>query len=154
MDYQHLVRDFAKRTRHNLELIRDHRQQGNEAYEVTQLINSMLGLLVLPKEHYYENIPLTSLDKLRAEGWPKPVLEGELKKKPKHLRDLIRLLRNSIAHFNVEFTETNGEIDGVVLSNKCSQCQEITWRARLSLYELEEVADRFIRLILDEEATT
>jgi HEPN pEK499 p136 len=149
MIYQNLVRDFAKRTLHNLQLVREKRAQGTEAYEVTQLINSMLGLLVLPKEHYYESIPTTSLDDLRQQGWPEPVLEGEFKK-PKHLRDLLRLLRNSVAHFNVEFTETDEQIDGVILSNKCN-CGKTTWQARLTLAELEEITKRFIDLILNED---
>jgi len=147
MDYQHLVRDFAKRTRHNLEVIRKRcPAQGDEVYEVTQLINSMLGLLVLPKERYYESIPTTPLEQLRADGWPAPVLDGEFKS-PKHLRDLVRLLRNSVAHFNVEFVAPTGEIKGVILSNKCN-CGNVTWRASLSLDDLEQITSKFVDLIL------
>lgn len=146
MDYQNLVRDFARRTLHNLEVIRKHKKCGVEAYEVTQLINSMLGILVLPKEHYYERIPTTSLNQLRADGWPDPVLSGEFKA-PKHLRDLVRLLRNSIAHFNIEFATSQGEICGVVLSNKCN-CGKVTWKATLSLDDLEQIIRKFVDLIL------
>jgi hypothetical protein len=147
MDYQHLVYDFAERTRHNLEVIRQQHVEGNDVFEVTQLINSMLGLLVLPKEHYYQSIPTTPLEQLRKEGWPEPVLSGNLKAHS-DLRDLIRLLRNSVAHFNIEFTESGGHIDGVVLSNK--RDGKTTWKAALSLTELEDITDRFIDLILSQ----
>lgn len=49
MEYSVLVKDFAKRTRHNLEIIRAHKEQSQEVYDVTQLVNSFLGLIVLPK---------------------------------------------------------------------------------------------------------
>lgn len=149
MDYQHLVRDFAHRTRHNLDVIRARQAQGEEVYEVTQLINSMLGLLVLPKERYYQSIPTTSLEQLRADGWPAPVLDGEFKS-AKHLRDLVRLLRNSVAHFNVEFVAPHGEIDGVILSNKCN-CGNVTWRASLSLHDLELITRKFVDLLLEDD---
>lgn len=147
MDYQNLVQDFAKRTRRNLDVIQQQRGQGQEVYEVTQLINSMLGLLVLPKEHYYQSIPKTPLAQLRQEGWPESVLSGDCDP-PQHLRDLIRLLRNSIAHFNIEFTESDGQIDGVVLSNR--RDNKTTWKAKLSLDELVKITNRFVDLILNQ----
>ncbi|MEO8352874.1 MAG: HEPN family nuclease [Chthoniobacteraceae bacterium] len=147
MNYQSLVRDFAKRTQRNLELIRRAEEDGEEAYEVTQLINSMLGLIVLPKERYYENIPETPLAELRRQGWPEPLLAGAIDA-PQNLREVLRMLRNSIAHFNVEFTEAGGQIDGVILTNK--HHGRITWRAMLGLADLEEITRRFIGLIQDQ----
>ncbi|MFG0293477.1 MAG: HEPN family nuclease [Phycisphaerales bacterium JB050] len=149
MEYQDLVRDFARRTKHNLKVIRNHQKCGGEAHEVTQLINSMLGMLVLPKEHYYKRIPTTSLDELRTDGWPETVLSGEFEA-PKHLRDLVRLLRNSIAHFNIEFITSQNKICGVILANKCN-CGRVTWRAELSLNDLEKITRKFVELILENE---
>ena len=57
MQYQDLVRDFARRTRTNLEFIRHARNHGESVYEVTQLVNSMLGLLVFPQQQYVDRIP-------------------------------------------------------------------------------------------------
>ena len=57
--YDKLIRDFAVRTRANLTRINDLAtvEKGTDpesrtVFEVTQLINSMLGLLVFPKEAY------------------------------------------------------------------------------------------------------
>ena len=58
MDYHNLVVDFAKRTRKNLEFIRS-AQVANpelEVFEVTQLVNSLLGLLVFPQQKFMDQI--------------------------------------------------------------------------------------------------
>ena len=51
MNYEDVIADFATRTKKNLELIRRLQAEDpeSEIYEVTQLLNSMLGLLVFPK---------------------------------------------------------------------------------------------------------
>lgn len=101
MNYESVIRDFAQRTRTNLRTIEDFRASGGKAYEVTQLVNSMLGLLVFPRERFIDQIPETSLDDLEAAGWPVPKVVGEFPQ-ARDLRQLIRYLRNAIAHFNIE----------------------------------------------------
>ncbi|QDT55950.1 hypothetical protein Pan44_39980 [Caulifigura coniformis] len=149
MYYEDLVKDFAKRTQRNLAVIRERRAAGDEVYDVTQLINSMLGLLVLPKEHYYDRIPQTPLDELRDAGWPAPVVTGEMPE-PKDLRKLMALLRNSIAHCNMTFTERGGRITGVEVWNTKNGKKdgERNWTALLSLQDLESITDRFTEVIL------
>jgi len=114
MEYQNLVRDFATRTLKNLEAVEAAATQDREAelYEVTQLINSMLGLLVFPEQKYLNNIPRTSIEDLRSQGWPVPAMKGT----PPHadnLRDLVRCLRNGISHFNLEFTSDGHVLTGI-----------------------------------------
>jgi hypothetical protein len=41
---------FAQRTRENLEFITHAKQQGSHVHVVTQLVNSMLGLVIFPWE--------------------------------------------------------------------------------------------------------
>ena len=98
MDYQNLVRDFAQRTRANLDTLREvqRTQPDLELYEVTHLINSMLGLLVFPQQGYYNRIPETDLDQLAEEGWPIPEVVGDFPQ-VKDLRKLMSYLRNAIA---------------------------------------------------------
>ena len=57
MNYESVIRDFAERTRKNLRAIEDLQAKGGEAYEVTQLVNSMLGLLVFPRERFSIKFP-------------------------------------------------------------------------------------------------
>ena len=49
-NYTHFVKEFAERTRMNLEIVE--KSDAPSAKEVTQLINSLLGLLVVPNERY------------------------------------------------------------------------------------------------------
>lgn len=169
MNYEDLLRDFVRRMRRNPQIVRDAEAGGVEAYEVTQLINSMLGLVVLPRESYFEQIPQKPLEELRAEGWPEPVLEGEFGR-PRNLRDLMRLIRNGIAHWNMEFISEGQAIRGVRIWNErptktcecpgCAECgkwlcscrrgKQKTWQVTLRLSELQEMTDRFVALVLDE----
>lgn len=61
MDYKNVIEDFADRTRTNLALVERYAANGGEAYEVTQLINSLLGLLVSPRERLPRRIPRTQV---------------------------------------------------------------------------------------------
>ena len=50
---EYFISDFAERTKTNLKLINEMAESPfQKAYEVTQLINSLLGLVVLPNEKY------------------------------------------------------------------------------------------------------
>ena len=149
MEYQELVRDFAERTRENLLLVRNSTHSGGPGFEVTQLVNSMLGLLVLPQQRYFDRIPAITIDKLRELGWPEAVLQADIGS-VKDLQVLCRYLRNGIAHFNIEFTATAGTLDGLVIWNYPggdSQSHR-NWQVSLSIDDLREVADRFVDLML------
>lgn len=150
MEYHNLVKDFAERTRHNLHLIEECAAAGDRAYEVTQLINSMLGLLVLPQQHYYEQVPRLTMAQLREQGWPEPVLSGQIGE-PNDLRELFRYLRNGITHFNLRFQEQDGVLSGVTIWNHQSgnKNNPKNWQVTLGLDELLIITDRFIALLLD-----
>ena len=124
-----LVIDFAQRTQQNLRLIENMKSAGEEVYEVTHLINSMLGLLVFPQQKLWDTIKPTPLTELEKKGWPRiEVIEGELKSND--LRQLIRMLRNGITHCNVEFfPDDQDRIAGFYLWNK--RKGKITWKVRL-----------------------
>ena len=149
MNYDSVIRDFAQRTRTNLRIIEDLQAKGGEAYEVTQLVNSMLGLLVFPKERVFDQIPQTSLSDLEADGWPIPRVVGDFPQ-AKDLRELIRYLRNAIAHFHIEFI---GEtIQSVRVWN--TSRNGTTWKAEVGLKELRAIAERFTDLLLANERPT
>ena len=84
MMYEELVSDFATRTRENLSVIRALQHQGQKVYEVTALMNSMLGLLVFPQQSYVQAIPETPLSELQAEGWPVPRVRGSFRQCAAH----------------------------------------------------------------------
>ena len=163
MIYQDLVRDFAQRTRKNLNFIEEqvHSNPEIELYEVTQLINSLLGLLVFPREHYHRRdqkledfcyIPKTPLKTLENQGWPRvKVLAGQ--PPCRDLRTLIRHLRNSIAHFNIKFLADpiTAQMAGVRLWNTSDG--EETWGVELNLQELRLITELFLDVIEQKELT-
>lgn len=151
MNYQDLVKDFANRTNHNLEVIKDCKHKGIEVYEVTQLINSMLGLLIFPKENYIKSIPKKTTEELKSEGWVIPEVVGNFPQ-VQDLQQLIRYLRNAIAHCNLNFLDDGfNHITGIEVWNVPLNAKVENWKARLSIVELESITERFLDLILVEK---
>lgn len=154
-DKNALVFDFARRTKKNLEFVESyvHSQppgSNPEVYEVTQLINSLLGLLVFPREKFYTNKKLDiPLSQLQVEGWPDiKVIEGKLKEDT--LQELLRYLRNGVSHFNIEFTMNHdGNLSGIRVWNIPEHSKICDWKAELKLEELKLIVYKFIELIED-----
>jgi hypothetical protein len=148
MDYEaNLVRDFAIRTRKNLEFIEEQQKQGVEIYEVTQLVNSLLGLLIFPHERYYDSIPRTPLTELEAQGWPRiEIIKGQ--SECQTLYNLVHFLRNGIAHFNIQFLpDQDGQLDGLRIWNQNPRTNQKTWEARLYIHQLRKITEVFIDCI-------
>jgi len=155
MNYQDLVVDFAKRTAKNLETLRQLKQSQPDAeiYEVTQLINSMLGLLVFPKEKDFK-FPCIGFKKLEASGWVIP--QPEIGHQVKNLSEFIRYLRNAIAHCNLEFLSgSDNQICGLRVWNKdMNNNGNITWQATLAITDIEKITNKLLETILKKEITT
>jgi HEPN pEK499 p136 len=148
MMYQELVRDFAIRTRKNLLALEEARAQGAEVYEITQLVNSTLGLLVFPQQEYVDKIPKTPLHQLAAEGWPVPKVTGGFPQVP-DLNRMIRYLRNAIAHFNIKFIgDGTDHIRVLRVWNTDLRTHAVTWQAELSVEDLRKLANRFVEMVL------
>lgn len=146
MEYNDLVKDFATRTKANLAIIRAAVKTDQDAYEVTQFINSLLGLLVFPQQEFYDKIPKTNLADLEKDGWPIPRVCDNYKQ-VKDLSELARYLRNGIAHFNLRFTQKDEHVDGVIIWNTRPNGEK-NWKAELTIVELEGITDRFAELLL------
>lgn len=148
MEYEDVVRDFSERTKKNLEAIQHLRTQGAEVYEATQLINSMLGLLVFPREEFVNRIPQAPFEDLARAAWPWPRVRDGFAQ-AEDLRELVRYLRNAIAHFNIEFlVDDHRQIRGLRVYNTARHGNR-TWDAELTLTDLRSIAERFTQLMLD-----
>jgi hypothetical protein len=138
--YRNTLYDFIRRTKQNLETIESgSKAKPNEYFEVTQLINSVVGLLMFPKEAVYEEIPATPLDELRQRGVPLPtILHGKLKEDT--LKQLIRYMRNGFAHYHVHFDSPNNEIRGIYLWNETPK-KVVDWVVYISIADLRSLLD-------------
>ncbi|MBR1236482.1 HEPN family nuclease [Bradyrhizobium sp. AUGA SZCCT0182] len=145
--YEVTVRHFARRTRKNLNTIDELSKVNPKKYfEVTQLVNSAIGLLMFPQQEFFDAIPKTSIAELKKQGWPIPLFEHGAEK-TQNLRDLARNMRNSFAHFNVDFKPEKGSIAGIYLWNRPQEKQPPNWICYLSIQDLREIFERFAKLV-------
>jgi hypothetical protein len=150
MMYEEVIRDFAWRTRKNLETIDRLHAEGQETYEVTQLVNSTLGLIVFPEQEWFNHIPTTPLEQLRREDWPIPRVVGSFPQVT-DFQQLMRYLRNAIAHFNIRFIgDGRKEIHLLSVWNTDPRTKRKTWEAELSVADLRKIAERFIEFLLEQ----
>lgn len=128
-----VIRDFAERTLHNLRFIDEQYKlfregkQSTEVYEVTQLINSMLGLLVFPKEKFWDHLKPMKFDEI-------PNCPFNKHQNAPNLRELIRLMRNGFSHFNLNI---NANEDGYIYSIEMfniNKSGKETWRDTVTVF--------------------
>lgn len=111
--------DFAKRTLRIIEQYDKAKQPGPENFEVTLLVNCLVGLLILPHERRIEVIPDVGIEELRE--WsidPSFIKSWGGKDQRKTLRQLVRRLRNSVAHFHIEAEGTEQDIERLKFSDQ------------------------------------
>jgi hypothetical protein len=74
-------------------------------YDATILINYLLGLLVIPSERSLDRVPDDPITDLKARWGISP---GSIKQfgreRPETVRQLVRSLRNAVAHFQIKPT--------------------------------------------------
>lgn len=154
MMYEEVIRDFAKRTLKNLTVIETLERDGKDVFEVTQLVNSCLGLLVFPQQEFVDHIPKIPLSELVMEGWPIPKIVGDFEQAA-DLNQLIRFLRNAITHYNIKFNgDGQNSISLLTVWNIDSRSDRKTWQAELSVSDLREITLKFSDLLINFETKT
>jgi HEPN pEK499 p136 len=114
-------------------------------------VNSTLGLLVFPQQEFVDRIPETPLSELERDGWPMPKVRRGADR-VNNLNQLIRYLRNAIAHFNIEFVgDGRNQVSVLRVWNETPNGVK-TWEAELSVTDLRGITERFIRLLLNEKS--
>ena len=116
--YKDIDIDFAKRTLRIIEQYDKAKQPGPENFEVTLLVNCLVGLLILPHERRIDVIPDVEIEGLLE--WsidPSFIKSWGGKDQRKTLRQLVRRLRNSVAHFHIEAEGTEQDIERLKFSD-------------------------------------
>lgn len=142
-DYK-LEEEFISRTEKNLRAIEKLSQDGESVYEVTQLINSLLGLLVYPREKFFDEIPEITRETMINQGWPLP---DEEISQIQNLRDLVKNMRNAVAHLNIDFIADNNEIVGIRFKNYCPCDKDREKPLWIGVYRLEPLK-KFVNMLL------
>jgi HEPN pEK499 p136 len=141
---------FANRTKKNLEHIQKAFDAGHDVHVVTQIVNSLLGLVVFPWEsHLDEVVKAMPLSELERQGWPRwEITKGSCAT----LGELIHHLRNGAAHQDMWFSSDDrdaGEVTIELRNRKKKRAPEPYLVARLNADEVQEFCLRFISLVED-----
>ncbi|RWH48028.1 MAG: hypothetical protein EOQ80_12895 [Mesorhizobium sp.] len=117
-------------------------------YEVTQLINTFLGALAHPFEALRDDLMGLALADAAAMGWPAINKERRSDSDPASLGDLIRLMRNGMAHGNIDLlSDGRGKIHALRVWNTQPRTQARTWGAVVPVAEMRRFLRLFVELI-------
>jgi hypothetical protein len=144
---------IARRSRKNLEFIYEQKHKGADVEEFTQLLNSMLGMLICLREDYFkgrkvtwEEVESKGLQRVAIQETKPHVFSPELKTSNMFSK-LISNMRHAFAHNNFELLG-RPEITGVKVWNNTAKKSKgrrwRTWEAELSEEQLKALAYLFI----------
>ena len=140
---------FAQRTRKNLEIIEMAVKMDPNIHVVTQLVNSLLGLLVFLRERQFlKHVGQQTLDKLVSRGWPRvECTKGECPT----LGDFIYHLRNAVAHGRVKFSSDSRDLGEVTIDFEDWKpgASEAYWSACMKANDLRDFCLNLIGLLED-----
>jgi hypothetical protein len=117
-------------------------EEDNKIYEFTQLMNSMLGMIICLREDYYKGPPtplsqqsVPSVTWEDVQQYPALNPSESIRKKADAFSTLISNLRHALAHSKWDFiVDENGEINGVEVHT------DTGWEAKLYEADLREIA--------------
>jgi hypothetical protein len=140
---------FAARTRENLEFVLDASSRGQHVHAVTQLVNSMLGLVCFPWEALVlDQAKQLPFETLPQDGWPKFVVTLG---KCNTLHDLLRHLRNAVAHGHMTYSSDSlnpNEVE-IRFEDRPNKHSPVNWVASLRADDLKEFCHRFSKFVDD-----
>ena len=156
MDYygRNTIWGFRDRVRTNLMYLSAARNQGADVHVVTELITSLLGLIVFPfaeiKRSGSKAFRKYKLDDLSDKGWPD--WRVDLGSSP-DLDDLILHLRNAISHRLLFFSSDSRELEGVEVrfADRPSKAQPDGWAVTINAAELQKFVLLFADLLKEWE---
>ena len=138
--------EIACRTERNLRYIKaefDRMGGDSQVHVVTQLVNSLLGLVILPREQYLElRNKSAKLKALASDGWPEwNITKG----KANTLAQLTRHVRNAAAHGRISFSSDSRYLHEVLITveDSADEGKTINWRAEIRADDLYEFCTRF-----------
>lgn len=134
--YTHLHHDFALRTKANLEFIeKAYRENIPGVYNVTQLINSLLGMVIFLKEGDF--IPRAPLSDFCDEDHLEIIKDDN--NCCADIKDFLRRFRNAISHCRIHDFGTPDDIDGFKMHDQ-RRGQPIDWEIRITTHGIRSIS--------------
>jgi hypothetical protein len=138
---------FAERTRKNLEFILSAHKDGTDVHVVTQVVLSLLGIVIFPFERAEEVFSWDArLDDLVASGWPRWA-QKQGTRQPEKLSQLLRNLRHATAHGGIAFSSDSRFLEEVTITFENHYRGQLVWRASIRGTALLDFCRKFLNRI-------
>jgi hypothetical protein len=109
-------------------------------------VNTFLGALAHPFEAMRDDLGVLPLAEATTLGWPSIRRERPTDREPCSIGDLIRLMRNALAHRNIEFlSDGKGQISSIRVWNVDRGAR--TWGTILSVADMRRLLCCFVELV-------
>ena len=144
MEFTDFEREFARRTLDNLNNFDNQTQNGLSYYEVTQLINSLFGIIIFLNSKGMVN----TNKEIEFYGVSVNWLNKRFKRKSdKNMVGIIRHLRNSLSHGEIIPNQKEGKIIGFRFSDIDFDTKIKFWQLDLDIRTIRKIAEDLVAAI-------
>jgi len=143
--------DFVNRTQKIIEQYDQLKLEESENFNVTLLINCLTGLLILPQQHWFTNLPK---EIITIKKWGISVEDISFIKdgESKNPENIARHLRNSIAHYNYKiFSDEEKKLSTIEFLDFTDNTKEkSTFKCNLKIKQLRSFVEKLSNTFKDE----
>jgi hypothetical protein len=140
MGYTIQEKDFVKRTKEIIQQYDNVVVPDKERYEVTLLLNCMVGLLILPQQKWLNNLPS---DVITEKKWGIDSNKIDiLSQQNKTVKEVARHMRNAISHFRFFALNENREINSIWFIDHDLKTKKDTFEVTLSVANLRTFVEK------------
>ena len=133
------IKEFAERTKANYQRLR------TGPYEITQLVNSMVGLLIIPEQRLYNKISDNLLDEqLLNKLKDSSCLKQYTYRESLNLQQICRHLRNAIAHSHIEFEAVQPPVTTAPITIESIILKDIDGKQRFEMKMTAKLLEEFL----------
>jgi len=145
-EYRQQEYDFVSRTREILDQYEAFQIDEDKKYCDTLFVNCMVGLLIIPKEHWFEHLPEDIIDE-EIWGINEDHISFIRSNELKNVKNISTHLRNSISHYRFKILAKDGILDRIQFTDKNS---EPTFNAEIPLLNLRKFVLQLSQEFLNE----
>jgi len=139
--YLHQEFDFVERTKKIIEQYDSLTIPEKDKFEVTLLLNCFVGLLILPQQKWYDNLP-TEIVSQKEWGIAPEHISFIKQGEEKNIKNISRHLRNSVAHYRFKaFNNSSNKISRIKFED-FEQSGNKTFEALIPLANLRQFTNK------------
>jgi len=147
------VKDIINRTKSIIEQYENFFIEPEKKYEETLFINCLVGLLIIPQQHWFGKLPK---DIVALEEWgicpdSITIIKSSRRDEDKNIENIARHMRNSVSHYNFKvIPDDSGQINKIEFFDKIPKTQDKTFEATIDMTGLKLFTNKLIEALLRE----